>query len=92
MRSPLAPTHTVALTVSLQHLDGRVSSRLRVPTCGLLPRPRDFSLHLSGHCARLPELVSLDVGFFSVVARIHRQNPLTLENHSQLEFFLTSQY
>lgn len=40
----------------------------------------------------LLELVSLDVDFFSVVARIPRQNPVTLENRSQLEFFLTSQH
>lgn len=40
----------------------------------------------------LPELVSLDVEFFSVVARIRRQNPFTLENRSQLEPFLISQH
>lgn len=40
----------------------------------------------------LLELVSLDVDFFSVVARIHGQNPFTLENRSQLELFLTLQH
>lgn len=40
----------------------------------------------------LLELVSLDVDFFSVVARIPHQNPFTLENCSQLELFLTSQH
>lgn len=92
LRGSLWPLLILSLSlVSLQLHNSRVNSRLRVSICGLLPRPWDVSRPLGGHSDLLLELVSLDVDFFLVVARIH-QNPFTLEIHSQLEFFLNSHY